>query len=121
VLSVLCELGAAGKPSVEALNKIDLANNIPESPGALPVSAVTGEGLNNLRAEIAARIARLRHKARVMVPYRFGAALSLIHERGKVLAEEHLADGTEVTCLLDSALYRRVEKMLDGNGRIELA
>ena len=120
VLSVLQELGAAGKPSLEALNKIDALPEIPQTPGALPISAKTGEGLERLLMEIAARIARLRRKVRIVIPYAQGAVLSLIHERGKVLGEEYLAEGTEVTCMLDSALYRRVEKLLGGSGEMEL-
>ena len=42
-----------------------------------------------------------------------GAALSLIHEKGQVLSEEYGESGTKVTCLLDSALHRRVLKLLE--------
>ena len=46
------------------------------------------------------------------MPYDKGAALSLIHDKGQVISEEYLAEGTKVTCLLDAALYQRVLAML---------
>ncbi len=77
------------------------------------ISARTGEGLDRLLAEISRRVAALRHPVELLVPYEKGAALSLIHEKGQVLSEEYEASGTKVTCLLDSALHRRVLKLLE--------
>ncbi|WP_369132477.1 GTPase HflX [Modestobacter sp. I12A-02662] len=64
VRGVLGELGVQGHPELLALNKVDAAP--PEClaalrrahPGAVPVSARTGEGLDELRAAIAARLPR---------------------------------------------------------------
>ncbi|NLG25196.1 MAG: GTPase HflX [Clostridiales bacterium] len=120
VLEVLADLGVGGKPMIEALNKVDAVKDRPSlTPDAIPVSAVTGEGLDSLRAEIGRRIARLRHRVRVVVPYHLGGVLSLIHDKGQVLSEEYLEAGTSVTCMLDGALYARVEKALPG-GVVEL-
>ena len=116
VFDVLDQLGAGGKPILEALNKADRANleGMIEPPGAVLISARTGEGLEALLSEIARRVAALRHPVELLVPYEKGAALSLIHEKGQVLSEEYGAEGTSVTCLLDAALHRRVLKLLEG-------
>jgi len=116
VFSVLNELGAAGKPVIEALNKADqapAARDI-EPADAILISAREGMGLENLRAEISRRIAALRHHVELVIPYDKGAALSLIHSKGQVEKEEYTDVGTKVSCLLDATLYQRVLKMLKG-------
>ena len=64
------------------------------------------------RAEISRRIAAMRHEVEIIVPYQKGNVLSLIHNKGQVLEEEYLAEGTKVKCMLDSANYQRVLSML---------
>ena len=115
VYAVLNELGAAGKPVIEALNKVDQAkaDAVIEPADAILISAREGVGLDKLRAEISRRIALLRHRVELMVPYNKGAVLSLIHSKGQVEKEEYTGEGTMVTCLLDSALYQRVLKQLE--------
>ena len=115
VFEVLNDLGAADKPVLEALNKADQASigGMIEPADAILISAKNGDGLDKLKAEISRRIAALRHRAELVIPYAKGAVLSLIHEKGQVLGEEYTAEGTRVECLLDAALYRRVTDMLD--------
>ncbi len=116
VFDVLNELGAADRPILEALNKADCANvtGMIEPADAILISAKNGDGLEALKAQISRRIAALRHRAELVIPYASGAVLSLIHEKGKVLEEEYTAEGTRVVCLMDAALYRRVQAMLGG-------
>mgnify|MGYP003313610841 CR=1 FL=1 len=52
------------------------------------------------------------HRVELTIPYSKGNVLSLIHNKGQVMAEEYLAEGTKVDCLLDAALYARVLSML---------
>jgi GTP-binding protein HflX len=115
VFEVLNDLGAADRPILEALNKADQAHitGMIEPADAILISAKNGEGLDALKAEISRRIAALRHRVELTVPYTKGGALSLIHARGQVLSEEYLAEGTQVTCLLDAALYQKVRNMLE--------
>jgi GTPase len=64
VRGVLYEIGARDHPELLALNKVDVAR--PEwvaalrtaYPTAVPVSALTGEGIEDLRTAIAAALAR---------------------------------------------------------------
>ncbi len=106
---------ACGKPVLEALNKADRAqvDGVIEPADAIVISAKTGEGLDRLKAEISRRIASMRHRAELVVPYAKGAALSLIHDRGVVISEEYLENGTKVECLLDSGLYQKVLRILE--------
>ena len=114
VFEVLNELGAADRPILEALNKADQAHvtGMIEPADAILISAREGLGLDKLKAEISRRVAALRHRAELTVPYSKGSVLSLIHEKGQVLSEKYTAEGTQVVALLDAALYQRVLGML---------
>ena len=78
VHDVLHEIGASEVPLELVLNKIDmvdalgrrrLANRFPGSP---QVSALTGEGLDELRAELARRFDDRWERVRLLVPYEDG-------------------------------------------------
>ena len=114
VFEVLNDLGAADRPILEALNKADKAriNGMIEPADAILISAKNGQGLDALKAEISRRIAALRHRAELTVPYARGNVLSLIHERGQVLSEEYTAEGTRVVALMDAAMYQKVMGLL---------
>ena len=92
VVSVLTELGAGEKPRLLALNKTDLlvptagdgARPAPVLGGAVPVSALTGYGLETLRARLSGLLAGLWEEVDVVVPYAAGELLSRIRERGTV-------------------------------------
>ena len=118
VFQVIGELGASDRPVLEALNKADQAHvsGMIEPADAILISAKNGDGLENLKAEISRRIAMMRHRAELTVPYAKGAVLSLIHEKGQVLSEEYAEDGTHVVALMDAALYQRVLAMLGNQG-----
>lgn len=95
VQTVLDELGAGEKPRVVALNKADLVERTaldgsaaaPVVGGAVLVSALTGFGLDALRAEIAAVLASLWVDVDVAVPYSAGELLARVRERGTVEIE----------------------------------
>ena len=114
VFEVLNDLGASDKPILEALNKADQAHigGMIEPADAILISAKQGAGLDKLKAEISRRIAAMRHRAELVIPYDKGGVLSLIHGKGQVVEEEYTAEGTRVVALLDAALYQRVMGML---------
>ncbi|MFN2203612.1 MAG: GTPase HflX [Caldilineaceae bacterium] len=108
VEEVLEELGADEKPIVTALNKIDRLDRqnpevreqfiaaIDEFPNAVPVSAITGEGLDELLGRID-DILQLRLVAvDVLIPYEHGELVALAHTRGVVDSEDHTPDGTRL-------------------------
>jgi GTP-binding protein HflX len=92
VQTVLDELGAGDKPRLVCFNKADLveaaARNgdapAPALAGSVLVSALTGFGLDTLRAEIAALLASLWVDVDVHVPYAAGELLARTRERGTV-------------------------------------
>jgi GTPase len=92
VQTVLEELGAGDKPRVVALNKADLYDGAHAASGApapvvgdvVPVSAVTGFGLDTLRLSLSAAMAGLWEHVDVMLPYAEGELLARVRERGTV-------------------------------------
>jgi GTP-binding protein HflX len=71
---------------------------------AVPVSALTGQGVDRLLAAIEATVERYFRPAVVRLPYSRGDLLSLFHERGQVDSEEHGADGVEIRGRLPARL-----------------
>ena len=120
VFEVLNDLGAGDKPILEALNKADRVNvtGMIEPADAILISAKQGRGLEALKAEIARRIASMRHRAELLIPYDKGSVLSLIHSKGQVLSEEYTDTGTKVVALLDAALYQRVMGIMRNEERM---
>jgi GTP-binding protein HflX len=95
VQTVLDELGAGDKPRLVAFNKADLVdrsaqngeNPAPVIAGAVFVSALTGYGIDALRAGIAGLLASLWVDVDVAVPYAAGELLARVRERGTVEVE----------------------------------
>lgn len=114
VFRVLNELGAGDKPVLEALNKADKARigDEIEPADAILISAKDGRGLDRLQMEISRRIAAMRHRVELLIPYDKGNVLSLIHSKGQVLAQEYTSEGTKLDCLVDATLYQRLMAML---------
>jgi GTP-binding protein HflX len=117
VQTVLDELGAGDKPRLVVFNKADLldpsARNgdtpAPAVAGAVFVSALTGYGLDTLRAELAALLASLWVAVDVHVPYAAGELLARIRERGTVELEYGNRD-VRVTGRVAPALAGELER-----------
>jgi GTPase len=104
VREVLTEIGeqhgGVMPPELLVINKMDAAGDLQLArlrhllPGAVFVSARTGQGMDRLRAAIADRLPRPQHELEVLLPYTEGGLAARVHEHGQVLAEEHRAAGT---------------------------
>ncbi|MCG2797186.1 MAG: GTPase HflX [Cellulomonas sp.] len=111
VREVLADIpGALDVPELVVLNKADLAD--PEmltrlrsrEPGALTVSAHTGEGIEDLREAVAAWLPRPGVLVDLVVPYDRGDLVHLVHEHGDIEHEEHRAEGTALRARVDASL-----------------
>jgi GTPase len=104
---VLNEIGAGELPVEIVLNKIDrldalarrrLANRFPSAP---QVSALTGEGLEELRADLARHFDDRWERVRLLVPYEQGARLSELYALGTPIEErEDTASGVAIIARL---------------------
>lgn len=102
VRTVLSEIGAGNVPELIVYNKIDLTNEaslLPLrtlAPDALFVSARSGDGLDELRAEIEVRLPRPAVEVRVLIPYARHDLVDRIHTAGELLDTEHTGEGSRV-------------------------
>ena len=89
VLAVLAEIGADDVPTVEVWNKIDLVDEAcPLQPTQrLPVSALSGEGLDALKDAILARLGLKAVATDVRVAPQGGKVRSWLHQNGRVERE----------------------------------
>jgi GTP-binding protein HflX len=104
---VLHEIGAAELPKEVVLNKVDLLDPLARRrlqnrfPGALQVSAYTGEGLDELRADLARHFEGRYERVRLLVPYEEGARLSELYALGTPIEErQDTPDGVLVIARL---------------------
>ena len=92
VQQVLDELGAGEKPRLLVYNKADLVDPAatdgavpaPTMAGSVLVSALSGYGMDVLRARLATLLADLWEEVDVKLPYSEGELLSRVRERGTV-------------------------------------
>jgi GTP-binding protein HflX len=114
VEKVLAEIGAGEIPVELVVNKVDLldlrarrrvANRF---PGALEISAATGEGIEELKARIAERFADRFDEVRLLVPYDEGRVLSDLYALGAPIDERTDTDeGVVVRARLPHREVRR--------------
>jgi GTPase len=98
------DLGLA--PEIVVFNKSDLVDDNQRlvlrglDPGAVFVSARTGEGIEELLARIAELIPQPAIEVRLLVPYDRGDIISRVHEGGTVLSTEYDEAGTRITAMV---------------------
>ncbi len=110
VRAVVGEVGGAGVPEVVVINKADVAD--PETldrllaaePGAITVSARSGDGIDALRARIERELPHPDTEIEVLLPYTAGHLVARIHSSGEVLAETHEEDGTRIKANVEAPL-----------------
>jgi GTPase len=109
VADVLAELGAADKPRVTALNKVDRLADPSEVdtslfPNAVAVSATTGFQLRDLLIKLGEVISSSLHPIEVLLPFQRGDLVEAFHRRGHVASEQMEAGGTRIDGQLPRAL-----------------
>ncbi|HVH50500.1 MAG TPA: GTPase HflX, partial [Gaiellaceae bacterium] len=114
VNAVLHEIGADDLPIELVLNKIDavdplhrrrLSNRYPE---ALQVSALTGEGIDELRARVAQLFEERFEPVRLLLPYREGGKLNELYALGAPIdAREDTSEGVLVVARLPRRVRAR--------------
>jgi GTP-binding protein HflX len=73
-------------------------------PGALFVSARTGDGIDALRRRMAELAAPSDTPIDVVIPYERGDLVSRVHADGRVQQTEHTNDGTRIRARVPVAL-----------------
>ncbi len=94
VRRVLEEIDCLGKPTLYLLNKVDAVEDLSEVPllrdavgEVICTSAVTGQGLDEVRRRVATAAQKRYTRAHVAVESNLGRINAYLHENGRVLEE----------------------------------
>ena len=119
---VLTEIEAGDRPRLTVLNKIDLLDADQRHelelrlPEAIPVSALTGEGLEALMDRVENEFEATLQAVELLVPYEQGARLSQLHELAGDLSRDERSDGVHVQAKLPKAELHRFEDLRVATG-----
>ncbi|MCU9837512.1 GTPase HflX [Ruegeria sp. WL0004] len=112
VESILASLGVAeGSPRLEVWNKIDLLDadrhasariRAERNPGLYAVSAITGEGLDDLLTAISRQLEEVRHETTLHLSFSDGRRRAWLFDQDVVQSEEQTEAGFEIKVLWTS-------------------
>jgi len=117
VRQVINEVGGGDITEIIAINKADIASPevimqlLREESNAFAFSARTGFGVETLLAAIESSLPRPRIEVSVVIPYTRGDLVSAIHQRGEILSEEYLPEGTALHAMVDGAIAQQLNEL----------
>ncbi|MFZ0378948.1 MAG: GTPase HflX [Solirubrobacteraceae bacterium] len=115
VEDVLLEIGADAVPQILVLAKADRIDDERRAelqhrhPGAVLVSAVTGEGVDGLVQRIEDEFARALQDVELLIPFQEGARLAELHAIAGDLEREETPDGVRVQARLPASVAARYQ------------
>ena len=110
VTEVFADHDSGPAPELIVVNKIDAASDLGLAklrralPGAVFVSAHTGDGVEALRRRMSELAAPTDTAVDVVIPYDRGDLVSRVHADGRVQETEHISDGTRIKARVPVAL-----------------
>ena len=118
VRNVVGEVGASNVLELIVFNKIDLVDETTRmalrglEPGALEVSARSGEGIDELLAKIAELLPEPNVRVSVLIPYSRGDLVSRIHLNSKIDELEYVEEGTRIIAMVRPELASELEPFI---------
>jgi GTP-binding protein HflX len=118
VRNVLAEVDADNVKELLVFNKCDLVDLDQQialrgmEPGAILVSAASGEGIAELLEQIEALLPRPEILVRVLIPYSRGDLVSRIHSEARIVSVEHQDAGTLVEARVKPQLASELNAFL---------
>ena len=118
VNQVLDEIGAASRPVVTVLNKIDLVTKVRAAalaeshPDAVSTSATTGEGLDQLRATLARRLELGSRAVHLRFEARDARGIAGVYTAGQVVSHEVVGDEVRIDAMIPERLLARYREHL---------
>jgi GTP-binding protein HflX len=113
---VLEEIGAQDVPELLVVNKADRTTRVTrvaeDHPGAVVVSARTGEGTEDLIRALGTELRVADRVVELLVPFDRGDVLAAVHREGEVVDEAHGEGATVVHVVLDEAGRARFRQFL---------
>lgn len=114
VRQVIAEIGGIEIPEIIAINKVDIADPevvmaiLRHEPNSYAFSVRTGFGVDGLLHAIENSLPRPKIEIQTTVPYERGDIVSAIHERGEIISEQYLPEGTAIHARVDGALAQQI-------------
>lgn len=115
VFDVLTELGIQDRPTLMVFNKSDTAEDAAhrdrlssDFPGAVWISAETGEGLDQLKYAIYKQLDGSRVTLDLNIPQAEGKLLADLHRVGEVLSTQYQGNNVELTVKLSEENAQRL-------------
>jgi GTP-binding protein HflX len=115
VREVIDDIGGGEIMEIIAINKADVAKPevimelLRKESNAYAISARTGYGVDNLLKAIEAALPKPKIEINVVIPFSRGDLVSAVHERGEIISQEYLPEGTKLHAMVDGALARKIE------------
>ena len=114
--NLLQSLGAAGKPVLMILNKLDRvvgrerASAVEYKTNTVEVSALSGAGIETLLSAITTALEPDEEEVLMQIPYNAGWVIPYLHENGNVLSQDYLQEGVSVKVKLKRSRVERVRE-----------
>jgi GTP-binding protein HflX len=116
VRAVLDEISASKVPELLAFNKADISPDVKRlvaaHPGAVAISALAGEGIDELLRAVSDRLRAAANVVELIVPFERGDVIAAVHREGEVLVEQHEEGATRLRARLDEAGAARFREFL---------
>ena len=115
VRAVLSEIDAANLPEIVVINKSDAADPFVldrlklREKNSIAVSALTGDGIDELIAMIEAQLPSPQIDVKVLIPYSQGDLVARIYKEGHLLSREDTEQGTAIVAKVPENLARVLE------------
>ncbi|MEI6649181.1 MAG: GTPase HflX [Actinomycetes bacterium] len=117
VRQVINEIGGGDILEIIAINKADIAppetlmQLLRENPNSFAFSARTGFGIETLIKAIESSLPQPRVEINTIIPFNRGDLVNKIHERGEILSEDYLPEGTSIHAMVDGGLAKQLESL----------
>ncbi len=117
VREVIDDIGGSEVTEIIAINKSDitppemLMQLLRKESNAYAISARTGYGIETLVKAVEAALPKPRVEINKLIPFSRGDLVSQVHERGEILTEEYLPEGTKIHAFVDGALAERINRL----------
>lgn len=108
---LLRSLSTGDRPVIPVLNKWDAvedAENTLRLPGAVRISALTGEGIDELLKAVEENLPEKTFRVELLLPFSKAGLAFRLREEGAIFQEEYVQEGLRLTAQVSDRLYALV-------------
>jgi len=112
VENLIRELNAEDKPIIRAYNKADKAplDSYIKTEDSVLISALTGEGLDQLKHKIEKMLNKDLYHTKILLPYDESCRLEILYRDAKVECVEYTDSGISIEAICDDRTYGWIRK-----------